>query len=295
MPSGTEYEQLLASLRLERPWSVVELHPTTPSVAISLPAAWRSICDLIAEQVAGHAAEVALAHGARERTYGELWQRTDALAGVLRARGVGRGDLVAVVVDRGIAFIEAALALWKLGAAYLPLDPSHPARWRAEIAARAGVTSSIAESPAHAIEGLPHFVIGEAIERADPVAPIALVPGELAYVIATSGSTGEPKLVMVEHRGIGCLVHAQRDAMGLGPRARVLQFFRKSSRCPVSSPRPEPWQATSALRGEVPGQQRFTAIGSPHRSQDIRSGIDAVQLRRLQNGIHCGGDLRAAP
>ena len=134
MRSGTEYEQLLPILRLERAWSGADPGPSTPQPPTADPGdAWISICALIERQVERCAALIALADGDAEISYRELGRRTAGLAGALRAHGVGRGDLVAVVLGRGIAFVETALALWRLGAAYLPLDPVHPEPWRADV------------------------------------------------------------------------------------------------------------------------------------------------------------------
>lgn len=203
--------------------------PLHPPTVVAHGDAWASISALIERQVESGAAQVALAQGDTRVSYGELGRRSACLAGALRAHGVGRGDLVAVVLGRGIAFVETALALWKLGAAYLPLSPAHPDRWRADVMHRAAVSRSIGASGAHAVVGIPHLVLGRDTEGAAAVEPVELGPGELAYVICTSGSTGDPKLVMVEHRGIPHLAQAQRDQLGgLGPGSRVLQLFHPS-------------------------------------------------------------------
>ncbi|QRK07274.1 AMP-binding protein [Archangium violaceum] len=79
-----------------------------------------------------------MADAAVEVTYAQLRERTRRLAGMLRARGIGRGDVVAIVMDRGPAFVETAIAVWRSGAAYLPLAPAHPAAWREDVIRRVG-------------------------------------------------------------------------------------------------------------------------------------------------------------
>ncbi|OJH38065.1 non-ribosomal peptide synthetase [Cystobacter ferrugineus] len=245
--TGTEYERLLPSLRLKSPWAIREHSGSFPPegedgarVAARVRDSkvdhgpWRSALDVIEQHSRLHAYRVAIADETVEVTYARLSERTRALAGRLRARGIGRGDVVAVVMDRGLAFIETALALWRVGAAYLPLASAHPEAWRGDVIRRAGAVLVVGLSSASAVPGVPHLELGaesgtgeSGIEDTGDEAVLA--PEDLAYIICTSGSTGEPKLVMVEHRGVANLLHAQRDVLGeLGPRTRVLQFFHPS-------------------------------------------------------------------
>ncbi|WPB80053.1 amino acid adenylation domain-containing protein [Archangium violaceum] len=242
--TGTEYERLLSSLRLKSPWAV-ESEPARSAPPEEVDGSriaarvrdsrrdhgpWRPVLDVIEEQSRVHAGRVAIADASLEVTYAQLWRRTLALTGMLRARGIGRGDVVAVVMDRGPTFVETVLAIWRSGAAYLPLAPAHPAAWREDVIRRAGAALVVGQSQASAMPGVPHLELGGA-----PVSPVpaledasgeeGLAPDDLAYIICTSGSTGEPKLVMIEHRGVSHLLHAQRDFLGeLGPDMRVLQF-----------------------------------------------------------------------
>ncbi|TNV48813.1 non-ribosomal peptide synthetase, partial [Corallococcus exiguus] len=238
--TGTEYERLLASLRRKSPWALEGRNTAVAreggDVAARVPDSrvdhgpWRSVVDVIVEQCRLHADRVALADGTTETTYARLDARTRALASNLRARGIGRGDVVTLVLDRGPAFVELALAVWRVGAAYLPLSPSHPRAWREDIVRRVGAALVVGFSPDSAVPGVPFLdagaEVGSIASREDDA---VLVPEDLAYIICTSGSTGEPKLVMSEHRGVANLLHAQRDFLGaLGPDTRALQFFHPS-------------------------------------------------------------------
>ncbi|MGW0994692.1 amino acid adenylation domain-containing protein [Streptomyces sp. NPDC002523] len=196
-----------------------------------IPEAWTAAWELIDRQARECGSRVAIAHGATEVTYAELRRHTDALAARLSALGVGAGDLVAVVADRGPQFVETILAIWRTGAAYLPLSPESPAAWRAGVVRTAGAVLVVGRGAGAAVPGVPFADLDDpepAPSREDlPVPRTAPRPDDLAYVICTSGSTGEPKLVMIEQRGVTNLVHAQRAYLGgdLDADTRVLQFF----------------------------------------------------------------------
>ncbi|WP_051779439.1 amino acid adenylation domain-containing protein [Streptomyces sp. NRRL S-241] len=139
-------------------------------------------------------------------TYAELDRRSDAVAAGLARRGVGREDLVGLVVDRTSAGVCALWGILKAGAAYVPLDPGHPGARIAEILGEAAVALSL--TGRHLAEELAPFVPGTLLAVEDllegapgPDAPAAAVlrPADLAYVIHTSGSTGRPKGVQIEH------------------------------------------------------------------------------------------------
>jgi amino acid adenylation domain-containing protein len=160
----------------------------------------------------------AILDGEERISYRELLARSLAVAGTLRHRGVERGDRVAVLAPRSAAAVAAFLGILEAGAAYVPLDPDHP-ETRIDRALRdAGVRVGLVEAgegrrlPA-AIEAIE---IGEAVAGAPSDDPIEVDPGDLAYVMYTSGSTGEPKGVEVTHRNIARLVD-DPEYVELGP------------------------------------------------------------------------------
>ncbi|CAL9516469.1 Tyrocidine synthase 3 [Streptomyces sp. enrichment culture] len=148
---------------------------------------------------------VAVVRGARRVSYASLDARAERIARALPGRGPGAGGRVAVLLDRGPDLLAALLAVWKAGAAYVPLDPSWPAARIASVTGAAGVSAAVT-STAYAdrfggvdtvlVDGLPDAPAGgPRPERADDLdAP--------AYVIFTSGSTGVPKGVEVTHRSL---------------------------------------------------------------------------------------------
>jgi len=156
-------------------------------------------------------------------TYAELNAKADRIAARLHRRGVARGDLVGVLLERGTALPEALLGVLKAGAAYLPLDPTHPpARLRQmlEQSQSACVVTSAALAP-HLENVTPALILNdEASDPTDGAADLAAVdvrPEDLAYVIYTSGSTGKPKGVEIEHRHFVAFLKAMDVAPGLGP------------------------------------------------------------------------------
>ncbi|MFE9450309.1 amino acid adenylation domain-containing protein [Streptomyces sp. NPDC006739] len=142
-------------------------------------------------------------------TYAGLDARADRLARVLAGRGIGPGDVVAVLMPRSADRIVALLAVALAGAAFLPVDPGLPRERVAFLLADARPAFTITDL---AVNGLP----GEL--------PTAYHPRQAAYVIHTSGSTGTPKGVVVENRGLAALAETQTDRFRLDADSRVLQF-----------------------------------------------------------------------
>ncbi|HEX2189199.1 MAG TPA: amino acid adenylation domain-containing protein [Longimicrobiaceae bacterium] len=152
---------------------------------------------------------VALTFRGRSLTYGELDRRADAVARRLVELGAGPGDRVAVRMERGPDMVAALLGVLKAGAAYVPVDPAHPAD---------RVRYVLEDSGAK-------LVIGD--DGVDPSPPGPLSrrvagpsePGEgalgAAYVIYTSGSTGRPKGVVVPHRAVVNFLDSMRARPGL--------------------------------------------------------------------------------
>jgi amino acid adenylation domain-containing protein len=161
-----------------------------------------TLTELVADRVA-EAPDRPAVVGANSLTYGQLVAAADRVAGRLRAAGAGRDDRVAVLVPRGTALVVAILGVLRAGAAYVPIDPGHPAERIRYLLRDSGarVVLVAGELPAGCrVDGVTvqHVDSGDAGETAGP-GPAA---GDLAYVIYTSGSTGEPKGVAVEHRSV---------------------------------------------------------------------------------------------
>ncbi|MHC3424448.1 non-ribosomal peptide synthetase [Streptomyces sp. DT18] len=164
--------------------------------------------------------------GEEEWSYARLLAETERTAAALRAAGVGRGDRVAVLLDRGAPLLAALLGVLEAGAAYVPLDPKLPAQRLAYMAedARARLLLSSGALRAHWLPGLDVLDLdGPAPERPAP-APDATPrePSDLAYILYTSGSTGRPKGVAIPHAALTNLLLAMREETGFGPSDSLL-------------------------------------------------------------------------
>lgn len=162
-------------------------------------------------------------------SYRDLDQGANRLAHLLRRRGVAPGELVAVCLNRTVDIPIALAAVMKAGAAYIPLDPTHPEERLHYILKDADASCIITVSDYLSIfdgSGTPVLLLdseSEAVERQPSTPPpVAVRPEDLAYVIYTSGSTGRPKGVEVEHRNVVSFLAAMRHEPGLTARDTLL-------------------------------------------------------------------------
>ena len=145
---------------------------------------------------------------------------------------MGPESVVGLCLERGPEMVVAVLAVWLAGAAYLPLDPAYPAERLAFMLADSrasvvvGTAASAGDLPAGRVRviAVDDPVVRAQVAAAAPAPAVPAVPGQLAYVMYTSGSTGAPKGVQVTHGGVVNLAVALRPVLGAGPGARVLQF-----------------------------------------------------------------------
>ncbi|WP_146742924.1 non-ribosomal peptide synthetase, partial [Lonsdalea populi] len=164
-------------------------------------------------------------------TYDALNRRANQLAHHLIALGVRPDDRVALCAERGLEMIVALLGILKAGAAYVPLDPAYPSERLAYMLDDAQPVALLTQSGQTAVhsDAVPVVLLdtgefdADRDSNPDPQA-LGLNAQHLAYVIYTSGSTGQPKGVMIEHRSLCNLAHAQIDAFRITANSRVLQF-----------------------------------------------------------------------
>ncbi len=158
-------------------------------------------------------------------SYGRLQAWSAALAAELSARGVGRGHLVPVVMDRDREILAAVLAVLKTGAAYVPIDPRLPRERLALLLEDVGASVVLTQPRYRASIEWPDRVTPLSVAMDGAGAADEIVAGveatDLAYVIYTSGSTGRPKGVMIDHRGAMNTIEEINERFGIGPSDRI--------------------------------------------------------------------------
>ena len=201
---------------------------------------------------------IAVEFGEQRLTYRQLDARANQLAHLLRSHGVGPDVLVALCLERSLELIVSLLAILKAGGAYLPLDASYPAQRLAfmleDAPPRLLLTSRALRSQLSVPEHLASLFVEELnLEGLPTTAPSSGVTSRnLAYVDFTSGTTGRPKGVAIEHRSVLRLFHGIHYAH-LGPEETFLLIApisfdastlesgaRCSSAAASSSSRPSP-------------------------------------------------------
>ncbi|WP_410652770.1 amino acid adenylation domain-containing protein [Amycolatopsis sp. cmx-4-54] len=157
--------------------------------------------------------------GTAEINYRELHAHVQRAARWLRDRGVRRDEPVGLVMTRGPEQVAGILAVVLAGGAYLPIDAGLPAERRALMLAD-GETRFVLTNSGHGDDEreVLDLDLTRPAERVEPVSPLPDAdPGDLAYVLYTSGTTGRPKGVMVTHGAVANVVADCNSRFGVGP------------------------------------------------------------------------------
>ena len=185
---------------------------------------------LFEEQVARTPTAVAVVFAETQLTYSELNERANQLAHYLRGLGVGPETLVGICVERSLELVVGLLGILKAGAAYVPLDAAYPLKRLSFMLEDAQVPVLLTEDslfeklPSYwghtvSLDGDWELIAGES--RANP--EVEIEPEHPAYVLYTSGSTGQPKGVVISHAAICNHMHWMHATFPLDADDRVLQ------------------------------------------------------------------------
>ena len=158
-------------------------------------------------------------------TYRELDERANQLAHHLAVRGAGPDSRVGLCVGRSVDMIVGLVGILKAGAAYVPIDPTHPADRIRFILDDSRITTAVTEERFRDLFDAPVLLDSDPV-RAHPTTALdtGVTPDNLAYVVYTSGSTGLPKGIAMSGRCVVNMLAWQRIAVAGGPGARTAQF-----------------------------------------------------------------------
>ena len=174
----------------------------------------------------------AVRHGATQLSYADLEARANRIAHCLRTRGVGRGELVGLMLARSTDMLAAVLAVLKSGAGYVPMDPCFPADRLAFMAEDAALAALLVDDAAPMAFAFPSSHVLSLTRDAEEIATAptgrfphdeaAATPDSVAYLIFTSGSTGRPKGVRVPHRATSNFLTSMQRIPGIGADDRLV-------------------------------------------------------------------------
>jgi amino acid adenylation domain-containing protein len=239
----------------------------------------RRVHELFELQVEAHPDAVAAVHGDRQWTYRELNARANRLGRALLARGLRREGVVAVVTERNLDWMASVLAIFKAGGVYLPIEPHFPADRIATTLSRAecklvltepGSTTTLDQALA-TLPSVQKLLVNEAYEEDHACGNlgIGVTPDQLAYIYFTSGSTGEPKGAMCEHRGMLNHMYAKIDDLQISEGQVVAQIAPQCFDISL-------WQLVSALL--VGGQ---TLLIEQEVILDVQRFVDRIVAGRV--------------
>ncbi|MFE6829202.1 amino acid adenylation domain-containing protein [Streptomyces sp. NPDC057690] len=281
------YGQVLASVTADPDTAVSRATLLTPDERAELLTRWNgprlalpevSVPEMFRSRARQAPEAVALVVGDEQLDYAELERRANRLAHLLRQHGAAPGERVALCLDRTPDLVVAVLAVLFTGAAYVPVDPGYPpARMTAilddatpvAVVAHAGPAEKLtaADPPCPPLLVLDRLTAALAAQP-DTAPAVEIAPTDVAYVLYTSGTTGRPKGVLIEHRSVIAFVRAAQELFGLTEADRVLGY--------------------ASANFDVSVGEMFNALLTGARLHLVRDD-ERLDMARLQELLETGG------
>lgn len=184
-------------------------------------------------------------------SYRQLWSQTLALAAHLRESGVRRGDPVALCLPRSSGMVVGALGVLAAGGCYVALDPNYPDDRLAFMLFDSTAQVVVATADVAARIGAPRVIEPMQAPIAEPVSPVMAAAQDPAYIVYTSGSTGQPKGVVIEHAGLLNLIDWHQQAFGIteSDRTALISSPRLRRGCLGDLALPNRWRIAAGAAG----------------------------------------------
>lgn len=197
-----------------------------------------SIYELFNSTANLYSSEIAIDDGLTQITYSELLVKSEKFSSALQAAGAKRGNLISIISKRTIELITAVISISRIGSAFLTIDADLPRERILDLLAQS-------ESEFLLIDDYSSAIFKDTLVRVAPSLKIVAIkdlnkyqnaiqesatvhPDDLAYLIFTSGTTGNPKRVAISNAGVANFILSQNDVTKNGPGDRVYQLASPS-------------------------------------------------------------------
>ena len=200
----------------------------------NVSAAGNSVLSRFVECVKQHPDSTAIVVDDRSYTYAELAGLSAAMCGLLVSHGIERGDRVGIFMEDNVYTYASLLGILACGACYVPLNAHNPLERNRGIVDDAGIKAVLyteEEDKARELAGSAsarcQAFHNQVVSISDPLLPVDHVPGDLCYLLFTSGTTGKPKGVPIYHRNLSAFLYMMLESgrYAFDRNDRFLQMF----------------------------------------------------------------------